>query len=97
MQKLMEFEARVTYSPGSNFMAGDRTVAIPEESIMYSSGPNCMCLHFRMLAKTVTGECIDSLVFSRLYSQWFVETMLKSILDFMNLKILISFVVMFSM
>lgn len=54
MQKLMEFEARVTYSPGSNFMAGDRTVAIPEESIMYSSGSNCMCLHFRMLAKTVT-------------------------------------------
>lgn len=93
----MEFEGRVTYSPGSNFMAGDRTVATPEESTMYSSGPNCMWLHFRMLARTVTGECIDSLVFSRLYSQWFVKDMLKSMLVFMYLKILISVVVIFSM
>lgn len=63
----MEFEVRVIYLFGSNFMVGDRIVVILEEFIMYFFGLKCMCLYFRMLVKIVIGECIDSLVFLRLY------------------------------
>lgn len=62
----MEFEVRVIYLFGSNFMVGDRIVVILEEFIMFF-GLNCMCLYFRMLVKIVIGECIDSFVFLRLY------------------------------
>lgn len=63
----MEFEVRVIYLFGSNFIVGDRIVVILEEFIMYFFGLNCMCLYFRMLVKIVIGECIDSFVFLRLY------------------------------